>query len=62
MWETDDSYDRPVSLCVALAAGVADGLSGAYLSVNDEIRELSKRSDEIQEHQLYKMRVNRLVT
>jgi 3-oxoacyl-[acyl-carrier protein] reductase len=45
-------------LCNFLVSGEADGLSGCFLSVNDDYRDLAKRAAEIQEADIYKLRLN----
>ena len=60
MWDVDDPPDKPAALCVFLASGAADALSGSYLSVNDDVQELARKVEEIKAKDLYKMRVKRL--
>jgi NAD(P)-dependent dehydrogenase (short-subunit alcohol dehydrogenase family) len=45
-------------LCNFLVSGQADGLSGCFVSVNDDYRDLAKRADEIKQQDLYKLRLN----
>jgi NAD(P)-dependent dehydrogenase (short-subunit alcohol dehydrogenase family) len=45
-------------LCNFLVSGEADGLSGCFLSVNDDYREMASRAKQIQEQDLYKLRLN----
>jgi NAD(P)-dependent dehydrogenase (short-subunit alcohol dehydrogenase family) len=45
-------------LCNFLVSGQADGLTGCFLSVNDDYRELASRAKQIQEQDLYKLRLN----
>jgi NAD(P)-dependent dehydrogenase (short-subunit alcohol dehydrogenase family) len=60
LWAHNTPIERSASLCLFLASGAADGLSGAYLGVNDDVESLACRADEIRERDLYKMRINRL--
>ena len=45
-------------LCNFLVSGEADALSGRFLSVNDDYRELAKKADEIKQGDLYTLRLN----
>jgi NAD(P)-dependent dehydrogenase (short-subunit alcohol dehydrogenase family) len=45
-------------LCNFLVSGEADGLTGCFLSVNDDYREMATRARQIQEQDLYKLRLN----
>jgi len=45
-------------LCNFLVSGEADGLSGCFLSVNDDYRDIAKRAAEVQEADMYKLRLN----
>jgi NAD(P)-dependent dehydrogenase (short-subunit alcohol dehydrogenase family) len=60
MWATDTPVEKCVSLCLYLVSGEADALTGSYLTIDDDVAELSRRADEIRERDLYKTRVNRL--
>jgi NAD(P)-dependent dehydrogenase (short-subunit alcohol dehydrogenase family) len=40
-----------------LLSGEADGLSGCFLSVNDDWRDMAKRAQEIQDGDMYKLRL-----
>jgi len=44
-------------LCLFLASGAADGLSGCFLSVNDDYRALAARAKEIKEGDMYTLRL-----
>jgi NAD(P)-dependent dehydrogenase (short-subunit alcohol dehydrogenase family) len=44
-------------LCVRLAAGQADALSGRYLSVADDLDDLLGRADQIRDHDLQTLRL-----
>lgn len=48
--------ERAGELCVALASGRADGLSGRFLDVNDDIAALAERVEQIQQDDLYALR------
>lgn len=59
----DDKWvpvERAGELCVFLATGKADRLSGRYLHVLDDITELVQRTDEILENDLYALRLRKL--
>jgi NAD(P)-dependent dehydrogenase (short-subunit alcohol dehydrogenase family) len=60
MWATNDSFEPITSLCLQLASGAADNLSGRYLSVRDDLPDLISRADEIRARDLYTMRINKL--
>jgi NAD(P)-dependent dehydrogenase (short-subunit alcohol dehydrogenase family) len=45
-------------LCNFLVSGQADGLSGCFVSVNDDYRDMASRAKQIQEQDLYKLRLN----
>ena len=47
-------------LCVFLASGQGDGLSGRYISVDDDPAALAKRADTIKESDLYTLRIRTL--
>jgi NAD(P)-dependent dehydrogenase (short-subunit alcohol dehydrogenase family) len=47
----------PARLCVALASGRADALSGRYVSVFDDLDDLITRADEIRQQDLYTLRL-----
>jgi 3-oxoacyl-[acyl-carrier protein] reductase len=51
--------ERAAKLCVFLASGQADRLSGRYVHVLDDIRELVQRADEIAAQDLYALRVRK---
>jgi NAD(P)-dependent dehydrogenase (short-subunit alcohol dehydrogenase family) len=59
----DEGRDVPpeeaAHLIVYLASGRADALTGRYLSVNDDVPALVRRSEEIKEQDLYTMRLRR---
>ena len=48
------------SLCVFLASGKVDNLSGRYLSVDDDVAELARHADAIAQDDLYTLRVRKL--
>ena len=60
MWATDTPVEKSVELCLFLVSGAADGLSGAYLTIDDDVAEVARRADEVQSQDLYRPRVNRL--
>jgi hypothetical protein len=47
-------------LCVFLASGRGDGLSGRYLSVDDDIEELAANASAIKDRDLYTLRIQTL--
>lgn len=51
--------ERASELCVFLATGKADRLSGRYVHVTDDITELVERTDEILENDLYVLRLRK---
>jgi NAD(P)-dependent dehydrogenase (short-subunit alcohol dehydrogenase family) len=51
------TLDQPAALCVALASGRADALTGRYLTVADDLDDLIKRADEIRQRNLYTLRL-----
>ena len=55
----DTPIGKPVELVVKLASGRADGLSGRFLSVSDDIDDLVRRADEIRGDDLYTMRLRK---
>ncbi len=53
--------ERAAALVVELASGRADVLSGCYIDVTqDDVTELVRRATEIEQHQLYSLRLQRL--
>lgn len=52
--------ERAAELCVFLASGQADRLSGRYVHVLDDIRDLVRRAEEIEAQDLYALRVRKL--
>lgn len=55
-----DPAERAGELCVFLATGKADRLSGRYIHVRDDIDMLLQRSDEIERDDLHALRLRRL--
>ena len=49
--------ERVAALCVSLASGRADALSGRRLHVAQDVEELVRRADEIREKDLYTLRL-----
>ena len=52
--------ERAAELCVFLASGQADRLSGRYVHVLDDIRDLVRRAEEIEASDTYALRVRKL--
>jgi NAD(P)-dependent dehydrogenase (short-subunit alcohol dehydrogenase family) len=51
--------ERAAQLVVFLASGKADVLSGCFVSVSDDVAEMVSRAKEIQENELYTLRLRR---
>jgi hypothetical protein len=52
--------ERAGEVCVFLASGQADQLTGRYIHVReDDVHEMVARADEIVEHDLYTLRLRR---
>jgi NAD(P)-dependent dehydrogenase (short-subunit alcohol dehydrogenase family) len=51
--------EAPARLCVALASGRADALSGRYVSVREDLDALIDRAAEIRQQDLYTLRLRR---
>jgi NAD(P)-dependent dehydrogenase (short-subunit alcohol dehydrogenase family) len=51
--------ERCADLCVFLASGKADGLSGRFLSVFDNVEDLAHRAAEVQRDDLYALRLKK---
>ena len=49
--------EESVQLVLTLASGKADALTGCYISVYDDVEEMVQRAEEIQEKQLYTLRL-----
>ncbi len=61
MPETDWSTpEQAAALCVTIASGYADRLAGRYLHVNDDLPALLRHVEEIEQQDLYSLRVRRL--
>ena len=60
----DEGRDAPpehiAELCVFLASGKGDALSGRFVSVSDNITEMVQRAEEIKKNNLYTLRLHRL--
>ena len=54
--------ERAAELVVFLASGKADNLSGRFINVADDVAEMAKRSQEIQENEMYTLRLHRFDT
>jgi len=52
-----DPPERAADLVVLLASGQADALSGCYISINDDLTEMISRAEEIQQDELYTLRL-----
>ena len=52
--------ERAGELCVFLATGAADRLSGRYIHVLDDVHDMVRRADEIQAQDLYALRLRQL--
>ncbi len=50
--------ERAANLVVLLASGKADALSGCYITIDDDVEEMVQRAEEIQEKQLYTLRLH----
>ena len=51
------SPEHAANLVVLLASGKADALSGCYIAIDDDVEEMIRRAEEIQEKQLYTLRL-----
>jgi NAD(P)-dependent dehydrogenase (short-subunit alcohol dehydrogenase family) len=51
---------RVTGLCVFLASGRGDALSGRYLTVDDDVEELARRAETIRQADLYTLRLRTL--
>jgi NAD(P)-dependent dehydrogenase (short-subunit alcohol dehydrogenase family) len=49
--------ERAANLCLYLASGAADSLSGRYINVRDDVRDLVLRAGEIERDDLYALRL-----
>jgi NAD(P)-dependent dehydrogenase (short-subunit alcohol dehydrogenase family) len=49
-------------LCNFLASGAADGLSGRFISVNDDYRDMARRADEIKAGDMHTLRLKLVPT
>ena len=58
--DLDVSAERPARLVLQLASGRADKLSGRFLSIWDDLDSLLQNGKEIEERQLYSLRVQTL--
>ena len=56
---SDVPPERAAQLVAFLASGKADVLSGRFISVKDDLSEMLSRAQEIQENELYTMRLNK---
>ena len=53
------SIERAGELCLFLASGAADRLSGRYIHVHDDVREMVSRAQEIEENDWYALRLRK---
>ncbi len=53
------SIERAGELCLFLATGAADRLSGRYIHVHDDVREMVSRAQEIEENDWYALRLRK---
>ena len=51
--------ERAGELCAFLATGQADGLSGRFIHVEDDIRDMAQRADQIRKDDQYALRIRR---
>jgi NAD(P)-dependent dehydrogenase (short-subunit alcohol dehydrogenase family) len=54
------STDRIAELALFLASGEADVLSGRFISVNDDVRELVRRAQHVERDNLYALKLDKL--
>lgn len=57
--ETEIPPERAADLVVFLATGKGDALSGRFINVYDDVRELVQRAEQIQQEQLYTLRLRK---
>lgn len=57
---TGNPMSQVTSLCVFLASGRGDSLSGRYLSVDDDVEELARHAETIRGGDLYTLRLRKL--
>lgn len=55
-----DVPEQPANLVVFLATGQADALTGRYISAREDIAYLCQHADQIQQNDLYALRINTL--
>lgn len=60
MWSTDTPVEKSVVLCRQLVSGLADELTGCYLTIDDDIEDLARRAAEVRERDLYRLRINKI--
>jgi hypothetical protein len=51
------TLEQPAALCLALASGRADALAGRYVTVADDLDNLTSRVEEIRTRNLYTLRL-----
>lgn len=57
--EREVPLERGAQLVVTLASGRADGLTGRFISVRDDVEDLIRRGDDIRREDLYSVRLRR---
>ncbi|MCE7986395.1 MAG: SDR family oxidoreductase [Caldilinea sp. CFX5] len=60
--ESYEPIEQSVDLVLLLASGQADALSGRFLSIEDDLNELVRRSAEIERDDLYTLQLHKLAT
>jgi len=53
----DEPPERAAELVLLLASGRADALSGCFISVRDDLADMTARAEQIQEGELYTLRL-----
>jgi NAD(P)-dependent dehydrogenase (short-subunit alcohol dehydrogenase family) len=56
--DRDTPVQEPVQLVLFLASGQADALSGCFITVHDDVAEMTSQGAEIQESELYRLRLS----
>jgi hypothetical protein len=57
---TGNPMSQVAGVCVYLASGRGDGLSGRYLRVDSDVEELARNAETIQQADLYTLRLRTL--
>ena len=58
--QIDVPASRPAQLVLELASGRADKLSGRFLSIHDDLEEVLKKSAQVEEQNLYTLKIEKL--